>query len=221
MFPCSNPQVCGVQNHKEGTICKALQVNHKLSDKNSAHGVPMEMRSSESSAKASGQGVSWNPEEPDEMLISLKTGGEVLVVHGMKDDDQETGGVTIFDKSTEIGNSSSGRFRKMVETAKDGDGDEGYEIVTHGGELYLKNASYIASDKYHGFSSTKLSDIDDTMTDQVYRDDHENLGPSPIACAINEINKNPRALEWLDSTAREDTDLDPRSVSSMNKGQVE
>lgn len=219
MYPCSNPQVCGVQNHKEGTVCKALQSNRKTGTEGSSVRVPTGMLSSESSHKPSGPGVSWNPEEPSEMLVSLDTGGEVLIVHGSKGDDPDSEGVAIFDKSTFIGGSSSSRFNKIVESAKRGEGDEGYEIVTHEGELYLKNASYVSTDSYYGFSSTKLSDIDDTMIDQIYRDDYDQTGPSPIACAINEINKDPRAIDWLMNSAREETDLDHRSISQMDKAE--
>lgn len=190
MFPCSNPQICGVQNHRDGTICQGQRGDGSHS--RSSFIPPMEGAQESDAYTPSHTRV----EISDNSVATQAFSGDRVDVISMKDamsDDPDAKMVFLFetDRLMENGSRSARLYSEGME--------ELGKVVrqTSEGDLYIEGTHDNSSDDK---SPVKFSSIKGTETTGSYEEEGETDVP-PMIRSIKKINDTPEALAFLKQNA--------------------
>lgn len=190
MFPCVNPQICGVQNHRAGTVCQGTRSDG--SHGRSSFIPPME-GAQESDAYTSGH---TRIEISDDSVATQSFSGDrvdVIVMNDSMNDDPESKMVFLFETDRLMENG----YRSAI-LYSDGMEELGNVVrQTSDGELYIEGTHGSDSDDK---SPVKFISIKGTETTGAYEDEGETDIP-PMVRSIKKINESPEALAFLKQNA--------------------
>lgn len=189
MFPCINPQVCGVQNHREGTQCIAARSRGKGFSNSPVSRIP-EMASSSDAHKLYAKHESLEVND-DSIYTSSFQGGDVDVILTMDPYSDSEDPVPMVFETSLIKDAGMGDAKVNADHME----EFPYAIKqTSEGDLYVEGA-YRPGLADNG--PVKLDSIKGTETTWSYSDESGATDVPPLIRGLSQINKNPEALAFL------------------------
>lgn len=187
MFPCPNPQICGVQNHRDGTPCRAMSSAAQKGSGKAPVSIP-EMTSADDASRLYAKHELLEVKK-NSIETSSFQGGNVDVILTMNPySDSEEPAPMLFETGL-IKDSGMGDARVNADRM-----DEfPYAIKQTGdGDLYVDGAYMSGPNR-----PVKLESIKGTETTWSYRDESEATDAAPMVRGISQMNKSPEAIAFL------------------------